>query len=429
MNYDEALNYIHGTLKFGSKLGLHNIGKLLELMGNPQDKLKFVHVAGTNGKGSTVAFISSMLMEAGYKVGVYTSPYIERFTERMKIGNNEIGQSELAELTEFVKAKTEIMVKMGENHPTEFEIVTAIAFLYFCKNSCDIVVLEVGLGGRFDATNIIKTPELAVITTINFDHTSILGNTLPEIAFEKAGIIKHGGDVLLYPQRQEVEKVFEAACKERGAILQKAEIYEAEITGFSSEGQSFNYKNYIGLRITLLGDHQVNNAVLAINAADMLNSKGFAISETSIRNGLANARWPGRLEVVSREPLFIVDGAHNAEGARVLSEALNKYFPEKRKIFIFGVMRDKDYKSLVEAVNPLAYKYITVTPENERALSAEELAIFIRSYCKNVMVSDTIEEAIKASLDISTPDDLVCAFGSLYYIGKVRKYFKDQNIY
>jgi len=206
MNYDEALDYIFGTLKFGSKLGLHNIGVLLKLMGDPQKKLKFVHVAGTNGKGSTTAFISSILTEAGYKTGVFISPYIQRFTERMRIGSEEISRDELAEITGFVKENVDKMIAMGENHPTEFEIVTAIAFEYFYRNNCDVVVLEVGLGGRFDSTNIIDTPLVAVITTISFDHTDRLGNTLPQIAFEKAGIIKPGGTVVRFlrkPVRRE----------------------------------------------------------------------------------------------------------------------------------------------------------------------------------------------------------------------------------
>jgi dihydrofolate synthase / folylpolyglutamate synthase len=421
MNYNDALDYIHATNKFGWKLGLHNIGRLLELMGNPQDKLKFVHVAGTNGKGSTVAFMSSILMEAGYKVGIYTSPYIERFTERMKVNKKEIGQDDLARLTMLVKEKIELMVSMGETHPTEFEIVTAIAFQFFYESGCEIVVLEVGLGGRFDATNIIKPPEVAVITTISYDHMSILGNTLPEIAFEKAGIIKKGGDVLLYPQAPEVELVFESVCNERSAQLFKVDTDEAEIVEFNADGQVFNYNSYENLRISLLGDHQVRNAVMALRTAEILKSKGFRITEEALRTGLQNAKWPGRLEVVNREPLFIIDGAHNAEGARMLAAALNKYFPNKRKIFIIGVLKDKDYQSLIEAVTPMADKCITVTPASERALSASDLAIFVSTYCKDVLTSDTIEWAVRTSLQLSENDDLICAFGSLYYIGEIRK--------
>ncbi|MCX7920403.1 MAG: bifunctional folylpolyglutamate synthase/dihydrofolate synthase [Clostridia bacterium] len=425
MQYDEALDYIHNTLKFGIKLGLHNISTLLELMGNPHHKLKYVHVAGTNGKGSTVAFISNILIESGYKVGTYTSPYLERFTERMKINNIEIAQDDLARITGFVKEKVELMVERGDNHPTEFEIVTAVAFQYFYESSCDIVVLEVGLGGRFDSTNIIKTPLVSVITTISYDHMDRLGNTLPEIAFEKAGIIKEGGEVVVYPQKREVEEVFEAACNERGAILHKADFKTINVIEGNVDGQKFDYAHYKGLSISLLGLHQVKNAVVALNTIEILKAKGYKITEESLRTGLANTKWPGRLEVVGKQPVFLIDGAHNTEGAVTLKETLDQYFPGKHKIFIVGVLRDKDYKSLIEAVIPGSEKVIAITPNSERALPAEELAIFIGNYCKNVLVGATIEEAVEKALALSSGDDVICAFGSLYYIGEIRALLKN----
>ncbi|MCX7708602.1 MAG: bifunctional folylpolyglutamate synthase/dihydrofolate synthase [Clostridia bacterium] len=426
MNYSEALDYIFGTLKFGSKLGLHNISYLLELMENPHQKLKFVHVAGTNGKGSTVAFTSSILMEAGYKVGIYTSPYLERFTERIKIGPSEIGEADLARITEYVKSKVEIMLERGENHPTEFEIVTAIAFQYYYENNCDIVVLEVGLGGRFDSTNVIDTPLVSVITTISYDHTAILGNTLPAIAFEKAGIIKVNGDVIVYPQCKEVEDVFRKACEERQARMHIADFDQLQIKEFGVDGQVFDYINpkgdcYKELKISLLGDHQVKNAVIAINTIEILKEKGLSINEKAIRKGLDTARWSGRLEVLRKKPMFIIDGAHNAEGAKILLDNLDKYFPEMNRIFIFGVLKDKDYDSIIKTVIATAHKVITVTPENERALPAEELAILIKGYCNDVVVSDTIEEAVETGLKMASDGDLICAFGSLYYIGEIRK--------
>jgi len=424
MDYQEALNYIHGTLKFGWKLGLHNIGALLELMENPHKKLKYVHVAGTNGKGSTVAFISSILMESGYKVGIYTSPYLERFTERIKINNTEISENDLSRITELVKQKVDIMIGRGENHPTEFEIITAIAFQYYYENNCDIVVLEVGLGGRFDSTNIIDTPEVAVITTINYDHMSILGNTLEEIAFEKAGIIKKDGDVVLYPQIDAIDRLFDSICVERNARLHRVDYGTLKLITFGIEGQEFDYSGFKSLRISLLGEHQIRNAAVALEACKLLTEKGFKISESAIRQGLKNARWPGRLEIVNKSPLFLIDGGHNSEGAKTLCEALNKYFPEAKKVFIIGVLRDKDYKTMVEAIVPIADQVITVTPESDRALPAEELAIFIKSYCKSVIASDKIEDAIETSLKVSTLDSVICAFGSLFYIGKVREYFE-----
>ncbi len=423
MDYREALEYIHNTLKFGSKLGLHNIGMLMELMGNPQDRLKYVHVAGTNGKGSTAAFISSILMSAGYKVGTYTSPYIQRFTERIKINNAEIIPEELARAAELVKSRADTMVERGDNHPTEFEIVTAIAFQYFYEQKCDIVVLEVGLGGRFDSTNIIKTPCVSVITTISLDHTSILGNTLPQIAFEKAGIIKQNGEVVIYPQQEEAQKVFIDACRRQGAVMHSISPEGIRTVESDIKGQIFDYEEYKGLKITLMGDHQVNNAVMAVKCCELLRTKGFNITGHSIREGLLKTKWPGRLEVLQDRPAVLIDGAHNAEGASALYTAMEKYFHGRRKIFIMGVLKDKDYNTIVEAIAPIAHCFITVSPNSERSLPADELAVFIRSYCKNVIVGDTIKEAVRLALDMASEDDVVCAFGSLYYIGEVRGYF------
>lgn len=423
MNYDEALAYIHGTLKFGSKLGLHNIGVLLELMGDPQKKLRFVHVAGTNGKGSTVAFISSILMESGYKVGIYTSPYIQRFTERIKVGNTEIDGGDLARITSFVKDKADRMLGMGENHPTEFEIVTAVAFQYYYEMKCDIVVLEVGLGGRFDATNIIETPDLAVITTISRDHTEWLGSELPQIAFEKAGIIKPGGDVLTYGQDAGVEEVFRRVCDERGASLQVAGFSGIGSRSFGLDGQSFTFDGHDDLEISLLGRHQLKNASVAVKAAGLLMKKGWRITEAALRRGLANAKWPGRLEILSREPLLMIDAAHNEEGARVLRNALDDYFPDRKLSFIMGVSNDKDYRTMARTVITRCTRIITVTPNSAKALPAAVLADAVSTYCNDVRVSDTIEEAVRTSLASVAPDEVICAFGSLYYIGAVRDFY------
>jgi dihydrofolate synthase/folylpolyglutamate synthase len=423
MTYEEALNYIHGTHKFGSKLGLENITKLLERIGNPHKKLKYVHVAGTNGKGSTSAFISSILIESGLKVGIFTSPYLERFTERIKINHQEIPREEISRITQLMKDNIDKMLKNGDNHPTEFEIVTAMAFQYFYENNCDIVVLEVGLGGRFDSTNVIDRPEVAVITTINYDHMKQLGNTLEEIAFEKAGIIKNNCDVVLHPQSAAVYELFIRICSERNARLHLVDFSKISDLHFDCDGQTFKYNNYGSIKISLLGGHQAGNAVVAIKAAEILGGKGYNISHDTLIKGLFNARWPGRLEIINREPIFLIDGAHNGEGANALSKALKDYFPDKRKIIIIGVLKDKNYKDMIEAVLPIADRFITVTPNSERALPAEKTAEIIRNYCKNVSVSDTIKEAIEKSLRESESDDVICAFGSLYYIGEVRSYF------
>lgn len=425
MTYEEALDYIHGTLKFGVKLGLENMRLLLELMGNPHKDLKYIHVAGTNGKGSVTAFISSILMEAGYRVGVYTSPYIQRFTERIQVNRNEISPCDLARITAFVREKVELMVQRGANHPTEFEIVTAIAFKYFCEMGCDVVVLEVGLGGRFDSTNIIDKSIVSVITTISYDHMNILGSTLSEIAFEKAGIIKEDGEVLLYPQQEEVERVFVEACSKKNARLHKVSFDSVRINSFSIDGQEFDYGAQKSFHIGLLGEHQVRNAIIAIECARQVSHKGFVIPETAIRRGLSGAKWPGRLEVLSKKPVFIIDGAHNREGANALSNFLKAYFPGKKILFILGVLKDKEYVSFIEACVPLAYGFVAVEPDSERALPASELAENIKPYCNNVSISGKIEEAVKTSLEILPDDGVICAFGSLYYIGEIRTLFES----
>lgn len=396
-------------------------------MGNPHEKLKYIHVAGTNGKGSTVAFISNILMRSGYKVGIYTSPYLERFTERIRIDEIEIGKDELARITAHVKEKVEDMILLGENHPTEFEIVTAIAFQYYFEKNCDIVVLEVGMGGRLDSTNVISTPLVSVITTISYDHMEWLGESLHEIAFEKAGIIKDRGDVVLYPQSDEVEKVFEDVCRERNARLYKVDMKSLKLTEYGVNGQTFDFEEFESLRISLLGEHQLRNCAVAIKCVRVLQKSGFDISEAEIAEGLAKTKWPGRLEVLCAEPIVIIDGGHNAECAEILKKTLNEYFPCKRKTIIMGVMKDKDYKSMIQAVASIASCFITVTPKGERSLPAKELEIFVSPYCNYVYTSDTIEDAIRHALEITPKNDLICAFGSFVYIGEVRKYFNKEN--
>ncbi len=423
MTYDEALAYIHGAVKFGKKLGLHNIAFLLELMGNPQRNLRFVHVAGTNGKGSTSAFIAGILMEAGYKTGLYTSPYIQCFTERIRIGKDEISREELADITAYVKERVDKMIALGQNHPTEFEIITAIAFEHYCRKKCDLVVLEVGLGGRYDPTNIIEAPELAVITTISYDHTERLGNTLPEIASEKAGIIKQGTDVVLYGRCKEVEQVFERTCAHKGAHLHRTDFSGIREHCFGIDGQSFTFDKYEGLRISLLGRHQIYNAAVAVNAAMVLSAKGFDISEDNIRKGLMNTKWPGRLEVLSENPVFIIDGAHNPEGALVLKKFLEEYFPGRPVSFIMGVLKNKDYLSMMRILLPGGKRVFVVMPDNPKALGSEELAKAASSYCNDIRVSDTIEEAVLTSIESAEDDGIICAFGSLYYIGIVKELF------
>ncbi len=423
MNYEEAMEYIHGTLKFGTRLGLENIGKLMDFMGNPQKKLRFVHVAGTNGKGSTTSFISNILISAGYKTGIFTSPYIQRFTERIKIDNNEIEPKELTEIINFVKSKIGMMADEGFEHPTEFEIITAVAFEYFYRNNCDIVVLEVGLGGRYDSTNVIEAPEVCVITTISLDHTDRLGNTIAEIAYQKAGIIKPNSYTVIYPQMQEAEEVFEEVCKSQNAILHKTNLDTLKLIEYSLEGQLFNYKNYKNLNIRLLGDHQMFNAALAIDACEILINKGFNIDYNNIKDGLSKTTWPGRLEIINKNPLILIDGAHNFEGGQALNAALDKYFADNNKIFIVGFLKDKDYQKTMDMLAKKAKLIITVTPNNERALQSNELSNVLKQYSDNVMDGITLENSLKLAYKNIDEHSIICVFGSLYMIGEIRKIY------
>ncbi len=426
-SYNDALEFIHGTYKFGIKLGLENIGKLLELMDNPHKQLKYVHVAGTNGKGSTVAFLSSILMEAGYKTGIYTSPYLERFTERIRINGEEIPEADLSRITLFVKRKIEDLLALGYNHPTEFEVVTSIAFQYYFEKKCAIVVLEVGLGGRFDSTNIIDTPLASVITTINYDHMDILGDTLEKIAFEKAGIIKQDGVVVLYPQPSGVEKVFEEVASSKSAVIHKADFSELKINYSGIDGVGFDYRGLMSLRIPLPGDFQARNAAVAVETIQVLRDAGWNITDDAVRAGLSNTKWAGRFEVVSKNPVFIIDVAHNRECAEALYSAINKYFPGKKAHFIVGVLKDKDYEQMIQAVLPAAAGFFTVTPSSARALDAKQLANFIKSHCNDVTISDRIDIAVESALSAAGPEGIVCAFGSHYFLGEVRKYIINRS--
>ncbi len=424
MNYEEAMEYIHGTLKFGIKLGLESISKLMEYMGNPHKKLRFVHVAGTNGKGSTTSFISNILISSGYKTGIFTSPYIQRFTERIKIDNKEIEPEELTSIIEFVKGKIDFMVDEGLDSPTEFEIITAVAIEYFYRKNCDIVVLEVGLGGRYDSTNVIESPEISVITTISLDHTDRLGNTIAEIAYQKAGIIKPHCDTIIYPQKPEAEKVFEEVCKSQNSVLHKTNLQTLVLKEYCTEGQLFDYKDYKNLNIKLLGEHQMYNAALAIDACEILSNKGYKIEYNNIREGISKTTWPGRLEIINKNPLILIDGAHNYEGGQALNAALDKYFADKNKIFIVGFLRDKEYQKTMELLAEKAKLIITVTPNNERALKSSELADILKQYSNNVVDGVTIENSIKLAYDAINDDSIISVFGSLYMIGEVRKLYK-----
>ena len=419
MDYKEALAYIHGVEFFGSKPGLTRIGELLEKLGNPQKGMRFIHIAGTNGKGSCAAMTASVLKAAGYKTGLYTSPYLYRFNERMQINGREIPDDMLAEIVTRVKPAAEAM----DDHPTEFELMTAIALLWYREENCDVVVLEVGLGGRFDATNIIDAPEAAVIMNIGLDHTAVLGDTAEQIAFEKAGIIKPGTEAVLFQQSESVTAVVRARCEELGVPL-----HVADFSGIKSEfdslyGQSFTYKGEL-YALPLLGMHQLKNAAVVLELAEVLRARGWKLEQSDVEHGLYAVHWPGRFELLSEEPLFVVDGGHNPQCAQTVRENLLHYFPDKRRILLLGILRDKDYEGLTEILDDAADEYICITPDSPRALPAAELAAFLKRYGKPVSVCDSIRGGVSLALDCSDGDSVVCAVGSLYSVGEIRACFE-----
>lgn len=425
MDYIEAINYINDKNKFGSRPGLDVIGKLLELMGNPHLDMKYIHVAGTNGKGSTSSYIASILKEAGYRVGLFTSPYLERFNERISINGKDIPDERLAEITERIKEKIEIMLDEGYEHPTTFEIVTAIAFVYFKEENLDYVVLEVGLGGRADSTNIIKDSLASVITTIDYDHTDVLGDTLDKIAYEKAGIIKENGLVISYPQKEEAYRVIREVAREKSALMVKCPMEKVEIIKLDENGGvfNFNYNNHIfkNLEIKLLGEFQIYNATLALVTILTLRDKGIVnVSDEEIRKGLKKAQWKGRLEVLRRNPTFIIDGAHNLQAAMTLAKNLNR-FKYDRLILGIGILKDKDVEHIVSTLVPLAEKVVITEVNMARKMEAEALEKIINKYNGNTYVEKDIERAIDKAFQLAGKDDIIVFSGSLYLIGDVRR--------
>ena len=419
MDYKEALAYIHGVEFFGSKPGLTRIGELLEKLGNPQKGMRFIHIAGTNGKGSSAAMTASVLKAAGYRTGLYTSPYLYRFNERMQINGKEIPDDVLAEIVTRVKPIAEAMA----DHPTEFELMTAIALLWYKQEACDVVVLEVGLGGRFDATNIIDAPEAAVIMNIGLDHTAVLGDTVEQIAFEKAGIIKPGTEAVLFQQSESVTDVVRRRCEELGVPLHIADFSQIKSEFDSLYGQSFSYRGEV-YALPLLGSHQLKNAAVVLELVEVLRGRGWKLEQGDVEHGLYAVHWPGRFELVSEEPLFVVDGGHNPQCAQTVRENLLHYFPDKRRILLLGILRDKDYTGLTEILDGAADEYICITPDSPRALPAAELADFLKRYNKAVAVCESIRDGVSLALDRSDDESVVCAVGSLYSVGEIRACFE-----
>ncbi len=416
MNATEAIAYIHSVCWKGSIPGLGRTQTLLAKMGNPEKKLKFIHIAGTNGKGSTAAMTASILRKAGYRTGLYTSPFIYRFHERMQVDGVEISDEDLAAITEYVKPLAQSM----DESPTEFELVCCIAFEYFRRQNCDIVVLEVGMGGAFDATNVIETPEVAVITNIGLDHTEVLGDTVEKIAETKAGIFKEGGRAVVYRSTPSVEDVYEKICAERNVSLKKADFEGLRLRSHGLEGQVFDCGSRKELFLPLLGDHQLHNAAVVLSIADSLLEGGWKITEENIREGLRDTRWPGRFDIMRRDPLFIIDGGHNPQCIEALVKNIRDYLTGKRLIVLTGVLADKDYADMYKPVMAYAEEFVCITPPSPRKLEAVELAAHLRQAGAVATPCDSIEAGVRTAIEKAGTDGVVLSFGSLYSIGAIR---------
>ena len=416
MDLNQSVAYIHSLYRKGAKPGLHRVQQLLKALGNPEKNLKFVHIAGTNGKGSTASMTASILTKAGYKTGLFTSPYIYRFHERLQIDGEQIADEDVVALVALAKSYAETM----EDRPTEFEFVTCFAMEYFYRQGCDIVVLEVGMGGALDATNAVTNTEVAVITNIGLDHTDVLGNTVEEIAAHKAGIIKSGCHAVVYRGSASVEAVYERFCAQLDVPLHKADFDTLVLKRHSLDGQVFDCGNRKELALPLLGDHQLHNASVVLSVADALAERGWKISERHIREGIRDVSWPGRFDIVSRDPLFIIDGGHNPQCIDALVKNIADYLAGRRVIALTGVLADKDYGEMFRPVMERVERFVCITPDNPRRLPAAELASHLQKAGASAVACQSVTEGVQKAKALAGAKGAVLCFGSLYSIGDIR---------
>lgn len=426
MNYKEAIQYIEYTAKFSSKLGLERTEAILKLLGDPHKRIKCIHVAGTNGKGSVTAMVTNILMESGYRVGMYTSPYLMEFEERIQVNGENISKENLAECISKTAKVISKVISMGYGNPTQFEIITCAAFLYFYEQNVDFAVIEVGLGGRLDSTNVI-TPIVSAITSISYDHMQILGNTLSKIAYEKAGIIKYGIPTVLYPMEKEALDVIEEVCQKKHS--KAVHVYKDCVKFIDcSEAlygrQHFKIstkKDVYDVHLSLLGKHQLYNSAVAVKICEELIEEGVRIKKSDILNGLSTVKWPGRLEIINDNPLVVIDGAHNVDGIRMLSKNINDYFKFNNIILILGILKDKQVDEMIKIIVPKAKKIFVVTPNSTRGESAEKLKDKILYYNADCEAIDSYEDAYCRAEKCSQKDDIILICGSLYMVGDMRK--------
>lgn len=422
MNYREAMAYIEDLQQYGSVMGLETMRELCARLENPQDQLKFVHIAGTNGKGSVLAYVSTVLSAAGYRTGRYISPTVQEYRERFQIDGRVITQSGLCKYLEQVKEAAEAMAAEELPHPTAFEVETAVAFLYFLDKQCDIVVLETGLGGALDATNVITTTLAAVFTSVSMDHMGVLGDSIEQIAAAKAGIIKDKCYVISAKQTPEAMKVIRQAALVRKAKFYTADVSRAKNVRYGMTGQHFSYDKYKNIVITMAGQFQIENAVVALETLAALGRAGYPVAEDKLRLGMEQTRWRGRFDMIGKKPLFIADGAHNEDASKRLAESIRFYFTNRRIIYIMGMLKDKEYDKVIRNTYELAEHIITVTPPlTDRALHGYELAQAVREYHDSVTVADSVQEAVEIAYLLAGRDKdcVVIAFGSLSYLGEL----------
>ena len=420
MLYEEARVYLDHVSKYGSVLGLDSIKSLLEELGNPQKDLTFIHIAGTNGKGSILAYLSQILTEAGYRTGRYISPTVMEYLERFQIDGKYMKEEEFAEITGSVKRAAEKLVDMGKPSPTAFEIETAIAFEYFRKRACDFVVLEAGMGGALDATNIIENTKLCIFASISMDHIGVLGDTLEEITENKAGILKKGAAAVTGRQQECVLRILRQKAEEMGCPIFLADPEKVQVMQRSLKGQQFSYQEYEDLEISLTGQCQIENAVTVLEAVKVLRCQGIRISQEAVRQGLKNTRWPGRFTVYDRKPMVIIDGAHNEDAAKRLAQNISMLLPGRKVTAVMGVFQDKEFEKIITIMAPfLKFVYTIDLPNRERTLEKEVLCERLKKQGIEAETAESIEEALRLAKQREKEDGAVLVFGSLSYLGDV----------
>ena len=417
MNYEETIAYIHNAYWTGTKLGLTRTIELLDLLGNPQDSLRFIHVAGTNGKGSTCAMLASILQASGYRTGLYTSPYVNRFNERIAINGSPISDNDLVDLFAALRP---IADKMPDQ-PSEFELITCAAMLYFKMQKCDIVVLEVGMGGEFDSTNVIHTPILSVITAMGFDHMKYLGNTMKEIASAKAGIIKPNGVTVIYGGNAEADEVFHATCNEKHNRLVVTDHSQLVDYSHTLHGHDFSFGPFLHVKLPLIGSHQIKNAAVVLTAVKEMKHAGLVIPDAAVYSGMAAVKWPARMELLSEAPVFLLDGGHNPHGFRAAVDTMRELFPRRKIICMMGVMADKDHSEMIQILMPKVKFFVCVCPNSPRSMDSEALAGEIRNLGGKAVSAGTVQNGVQSILKHAKEKDVLLAIGSLYMAGDIRE--------